>query len=78
MTVASLEDRILRMLVDLGRDYVKWMRGELHMVMKIRYSPAIRHFRRQLTTFPNTNNQVPDSREYNDAIRNEVAGEFPS
>ena len=25
MTVASLEDRILRMLVDVERDYMKWI-----------------------------------------------------
>ena len=38
----SLEDRILPLLVDLERDYVKWMRGELHMDLKNPYSPAIR------------------------------------
>ena len=58
MTVASLEDRILRMLVDLERDYVKWMRRELHVDMKNPCSPAIRHFRGQLMTCPNTNSQV--------------------
>ena len=36
--------------------------------MKNPYSPAIRHFRRQLTTCPNTNSQVPDSHEYSEAI----------
>ena len=34
MTVASLEDRILRMLVGLERDYMKRMRRELHVDMK--------------------------------------------
>ena len=68
MTVASLEDRILHMLVDLERDYVKWMRGELHVDMKNPYSPAIRRFRGQLTICPNTNSQVPESHEYSEAI----------
>ena len=64
----SWRTEFVRMLVDLERDYVKWMRGELHMDMKNPYSPAIRHFRGQLTTCPNTNSQVPDSHEYNEAI----------
>ena len=32
------------------------------------HSPAIRPFRGQLTTCPNTNSQVPDCHEYNEAI----------
>ena len=67
-TTTPLEDRMLRMLMDPERDYVKWTRGELHMDMKNSYSPAIRHFRGQLTTCPNTNSQVPVSQEYNEAI----------
>ena len=61
ITVASLEDRILRTLVNLERDFVKWMRRELHSDINNRYSPAIRHRRRKLTTFPNKNSQGPDS-----------------
>ena len=68
MTVASLENRILRMLVNQERDYVKWMRRELHTDMNNRYSPAIRHFRRKLTTCPNKNSQGPDSHGYNEEI----------
>ena len=56
ITVASLEDRILRTLVDLDVD------------VKNLYSPAIGHFRGQLTHCPNTNSQVPDSQEYNEPI----------
>ena len=41
---------------------------EFHMDMKNPYSPAIRYFRGQLTDRQNTNSQVPDSREYNEAI----------
>ena len=62
-TVASLEDRVLRLLVDLESDNVKWMRGELHIDKKNPYSPAIRPFRGRLTTRSNTNSQVPDSHE---------------
>ena len=36
--------------------------------MKIPYSPAIRHFRGQLTNSPNMNSQIPDSQEDNEAI----------
>ena len=68
MTVASLEDRILRMLVNLERDHVKWMQGELHMIMNNPHSLATRHCRGQLTTCPNTKREVPDSHEYNEAI----------
>ena len=69
MTVASLEERILRMLVDLDRDKVKkWMRRELHVDKKNPSSPAIRHFRGQVTTCPNTNSQVLESHEYCEAI----------
>ena len=53
MTVASLEDRVLRMVVGLERDFLKWMRGELHIDMRTPYSPAIRHFRGHLTTCQN-------------------------
>ena len=38
------------------------------MDMKNPYSSVIRHFRGQLTNCPNTNSQVPDSKEYNEAI----------
>ena len=38
------------------------------MDMKNPYSPAIRHFWGQLTDCQNTNSQVPDSQEYNEAI----------
>ena len=43
MAVASLEDRIVRVLVGLERDYMKRMRRELHVDMKNTYSPAMRH-----------------------------------
>ena len=38
------------------------------MDMKHPQLPAIRHFRGQLTTCPNTNSQVPASHEYKEAI----------
>ena len=38
------------------------------MYMKNPYSPAIRNFRGQLTTCPNTKSQVPRSHGYNEAI----------
>ena len=46
----------------------KLMRGELHVDMQNPYSPAIRHFRGLFMTCPNTNSQVPDCHEYNEAI----------
>ena len=52
MTVAYLECRIFRMLVDLERNNEKWMREELHMDMKNSYSPAIRHFPRTADDLP--------------------------
>ena len=66
-TLASLEDRILRMFMDLERDCVRLMRRELHMDVNNPYSPAIGHFRGQLTNCTNTNSQVTDSRVYNEA-----------
>ena len=66
-TLASLEDRILRTFMDLERDCVRLMRRELPMDMNNPYSPAIGHFRGQLTSCTNTNSQVPDSRVYNEA-----------
>ena len=56
------------MLVELERDNVKWMRGELHVDMKNPYSPAVRHLRGELTICPNTNNQIPYPHDYNEAI----------
>ena len=38
------------------------------MDMRKPYSPAIRQFRGQLTTGPQTGSQVSDSHEYNEAI----------
>ena len=54
------------MLVDLERDNAKCMRGELQKDMQNPHSPAVRHFRGQLTTCPNS--QVPDPHDYNEAI----------
>ena len=68
MKVAYLEDKSFRTLVDLERDFVKWMRRELHMDMKNPYSPAIRHVRGHVADCPNTNSQVQDSEEYSEAI----------
>ena len=49
---------------------MKWMRGELRIDMKNPYSPAIRHFRGQLTNCPNTNSQVRRSPQSQLAQRN--------
>ena len=67
-TVSPLEFRILRTLMDLVTDNIKWMRRELHMDLKNSNSPAIGQSRGQLTSCPNTNNKISDSQEYNEAI----------
>ena len=68
-TVASLEERVLQMVVDLERDFVKWLRRKLHMDMKCPYSLAVRYFREQLTDCPNTHRQWPESQGYSEAVR---------
>ena len=45
---------IVRTMVELERDNVKWMRGELNMCMKNPHPPAIRHLRGEMTDCPNT------------------------
>ena len=44
MTSAAATDDVCKTLIDVERDYVKWMRGETRLDMVNQYSPALTHF----------------------------------
>ena len=70
--IITVEDRLLRTLVDLERDHVKWTRGGLHMDMKNPYSPALSRAADELPEHEQSGPRVRRSGR----LRNEVAGEL--
>ena len=68
ITMAPQKDKVLRILVNLERDFTEWMRRVPHTDMERSCSMAIKCFRVQLSDCPNTNSQVPEFPEYSEAI----------